>query len=92
MKILFSKNATKFLETITDKEKEKIRRKIKELFTAISENGVIPFRILNIKALDGNWKGFLRMRIGKLRIIFKIDKQNDNLLIYEIDFRGNIYK
>ena len=92
MKILFSKNATKFLGTVTDKEKEKIRQKIKELFIAISENGIIPFRALNIKTLEGNWKGFLRMRIGKLRVIFKIDKQSDNLLIYEIDFRGNVYK
>lgn len=92
MKILFSKNAVKFLESLPPKQTEKIRSKIKELFLSIEDNGIIPYKELQIKSLEGNWKNFLRMRIGKVRVIFKIDINREELLIYEIDFRGSIYK
>ena len=32
------------------------------------------------------------MRSGKMRIIFRIDKADDVLLVYEIDYRGDVYK
>lgn len=32
------------------------------------------------------------MRSGKERIIFRIDKEQDILLVYEIDCRGDVYK
>jgi mRNA-degrading endonuclease RelE of RelBE toxin-antitoxin system len=31
------------------------------------------------------------MRVGKLRVVFTIDWQQDELLIHDIDFRGDIY-
>lgn len=34
---------------------------------------------------------FLRMRVGKIRIIFTIDTERDELQIYNIGFRGDIY-
>ncbi len=92
MKILFSKSAIKFLENLPPKQTEKVRIKIKELFLSVEEKGIIPYKELQIKSLEGSWKNFLRMRIGKIRVIFKIDLRNEELLIYEIDFRGNIYK
>lgn len=42
--------------------------------------------------MEGNWKGFMRLRIGKLRVIFRIDKDKDEIYIYEIDSRGDVYK
>ena len=45
-----------------------------------------------IKTLEGEWQGFLRMRVGKIRIIFTVDVEQDELQIYDIGFRGNIYK
>jgi mRNA interferase RelE/StbE len=47
---------------------------------------------MDIKKLEGEWNGFLRMRIGKNRVIFKIDSLKKELLIYEIDNRGSVYK
>ncbi|WNZ43842.1 hypothetical protein Q2T42_18545 [Leptolyngbya boryana CZ1] len=32
------------------------------------------------------------MRAGKVRVIFTIDTEADELQVYDIDFRGNIYK
>lgn len=92
MIIKFSKNAVKFLEKLTERDKEKIRLKIKLLVTSIEEEGILPFRKMDIKKLEGNWKGFMRLRIGKSRVIFRIDKDKDEIYIYEIDFRGDVYK
>jgi len=47
---------------------------------------------VDIKSLEGEWQGFLRMRLGKTRIIFYVDDKEDILQVYNIGFRGNIYK
>ncbi len=93
MRVKFSKRALKFLDRLKEKDKEKVRLKLKVLITSITDKGIIPFKKLKIKQLKGEWKGFLRMRSGKIRIIFRIDKEEGIILIYdEIDFRGDIYK
>ncbi|HEX9655074.1 MAG TPA: type II toxin-antitoxin system RelE/ParE family toxin [bacterium] len=92
MRIVFSKNAVKFLEKLTEKEKGRVREKVNSLVTSIEREGFIPFRELNIRKLEGEWEGFLRMRLGKIRIVFKIERVTNELQVYEIDFRGNIYK
>jgi mRNA interferase RelE/StbE len=90
MKVVISKDAGKFLENLTPKDKERIKDKLKILVTAIEESGSIPFKELDIKTLKGDWKGWQRMRLGKIRVIFSV--QPDELQIFEIDFRGDIYK
>ena len=92
MTIKLSKNASKFLATVTEKEKNRIREKVKKLFISLDQNGIIPFKEMDIKKLEGEWNGFMRIRIGKNRVIFKIDSLNKELLIYEIDNRGSVYK
>ncbi len=32
------------------------------------------------------------MRVGKVRVVFTINVEADELQVYDIDFRGNIYK
>jgi mRNA interferase RelE/StbE len=92
MKVTFSTHAAKFLTSWDERNQERIRTKIKELVTSIDQQGIIPFRELQIKMLAGKWKGFMRMRIGKIRIIFRIDKEKQELLVYAIDFRGKVYR
>ena len=65
MELFLSKEAVKFLEKLSAKEAEKIREKMAALLEAIESEGMIPFNELDIKSLKGDWKGFLRMRIGK---------------------------
>ena len=92
MKVKFSKSSIKFLNKLTPKNKEQIRTKILFLLNFIENEGFVPIRELDIKKLKGNWQGFFRMRIGKIRIIFTISENQNELSIYEIDFRGDIYK
>ena len=42
--------------------------------------------------MKGEWREFYRMRLGNIRVIFRIDIEKDKLIIYEIDYRGNAYK
>ena len=53
-----------------------------------------PFRHENpstIKALHGKRKGFYRYRIGDLRFIYRVDKEERIIHILQIDNRGDIY-
>ncbi|MGO9021147.1 MAG: type II toxin-antitoxin system RelE family toxin [Syntrophobacteraceae bacterium] len=92
MRVKFHNRTVKFLDKLDEKDRERIRLKLKSLVGTIEEQGIIPFKELDVKRLEGEWRGFLRMRLGKMRIIFRIDKEDDVLLVYEIDYRGDVYK
>lgn len=92
MELNFSKNALKFLKKLSDKDTDKVRNKILQLLNSVEESGLVPSGELDIKTLEGEWQGFLRMRVGKIRIIFIVDIEQDQLQIYDIGFRGDIYK
>ncbi|MGH2412537.1 MAG: type II toxin-antitoxin system RelE family toxin [Microcystaceae cyanobacterium] len=92
MKVKFSKNTVKFLNKLDKNNREKIREKINYLFQSLENEGIIPFTALDIKKLKGEWEGFFRIRLGNIRIIFTLNQNLEELLIYEIDFRGNFYK
>ncbi len=47
---------------------------------------------IDLKKLGGNWEGYYRLRKGKLRIIFEVNKIDKVLFVEKIDFRGDIYK
>ena len=66
---VISRNARKFLENLDERisRSEKVRR-------AMGLEEVVPFRALDVKI--GKWRGFLRMRAGNIRIVFRIDYSN----------------
>lgn len=65
MKINFSNSSLKFLEKINEKDKERIRLKIKEMILEIETTGIIPFAKLNIKNLKETGKDFSGWDQGK---------------------------
>lgn len=87
LNVIFSKQGEKFL-----KNKEVSRE---EIFIIISK-AVRKLRgesvNINIKKLRGEWLGFFRIRIGKIRIIAEFDFDNQSVFIEVIDTRGNVYK
>jgi len=42
--------------------------------------------------MKGNWEGYLRLRIGNYRIIFRIDFDNNIVDIVKAGSREEIYK
>ena len=47
---------------------------------------------IDLRKLSGKWKGYYRLRKGKLRIIFEVSKSAGVLFVENIDFRGDVYK
>ena len=47
---------------------------------------------IDVKKLKGEWKGYFRIRKGRLRIIFSIDTSHRSIYVERIDFRGDAYK
>jgi len=47
---------------------------------------------VDVKKLKGNWEGYYRLRKGKLRIIFEVNKDDKSIYVERIDFRGEVYK
>lgn len=92
MTLSFRKNALKSLKTLDNETTEKIRQKLKILVTSIENQSIIPFNDLDIKKMKGNWEGFYRLRIGKIRVIFTVDLTSGNVEIYTIGFRGDVYR
>ena len=79
MKVRLSKRAAKFLESQNFSTRVRIR-------TAIE---AIPKG--DIKMMQGQFEGCLRLRVGGFRVIFRYDGA-DSVSIYDIGSRGDIYK
>lgn len=61
-------------------------------FNAVEEQSMIPFTILDIKKMKGEWEGFYRLRFGKIRVIFTVSFDSADIEIYTIGARGGVYK
>lgn len=92
MEVRLSRNANKFLEGLDESNRKRVQEKITLLQTSLEDRQTVPFDELDIKKLKGEWKGFFRIRVGKIRIIFRVDMSADKILIYEIGFRRDIYE
>ena len=91
MKIKLSKSADKFLKKLDSNGQEAIIAKIGTLKTCLETQKIYPPEELDIKKLKGDLSGFSRIRVGKIRVIFQIRKETNEIFIYDINYRGNIY-
>ena len=88
--IKYHKNAKKFLKGLDESRRNLILGKLDELKESLQE-GVIPFKRLDIKKLKGKWDGLFRLRIGEFRVIFRINLSRKEVLVYHVNFRKKIY-
>lgn len=89
-KINFRKDTLKFLLTQEMAIQERIRRSLNTFLDYLNK-GVFPFNEMDIKKLKGKQKDFMRLRIGKIRVIFKLDTKLQVVKVYTIDYRGDVY-
>ena len=47
---------------------------------------------IDVKRIKGKWKGYYRIRIGKVRIILKVDFKEKIIFVDRMDYRGRVYK
>jgi len=89
-RIKYHKNAIKFLENLDSNRRKHVTDKLSE-FKVLLQEGVFPIRTLDIKKLKGKWEGFFRLRIGNIRVIFRLDFSKNEILVYNIHFREKVY-
>jgi len=85
-RIDYSRNAEKFIESqnIRADVSEQLKR-----FLMKMKGGNVN---IDLRKLSGEWERYYRLRKGRLRIIFEIDKTDRVLFVDRIDFRGDVYK
>jgi len=92
MAVKFRKQAVKFLQKANSEDVVKIQNQLNQLLIAIEQQGIIPFTELDIKKMRGDWEGFYRLRVGKMRVIFIVDFDSAELEVYTVGTRGDVYK
>ena len=85
-RVEFSKPALKQLKKLEDKKVRKILNNLQEL-----EGLKNPLPYQDIRPLVGKLRGFYRMRIGNMRIIFELDRNNKRIGVHTIVHRGDAY-
>ncbi len=90
-RIRIHRRAYRFLENIPEDKRRLVEERLKELMEAL-EHGVLPYRRLDIHKLRGEWEGFLRLRVGDIRVIFRLDFGNKIVYVYNIHYRKSAYK
>ena len=83
--IALHRRAARYFERMDERVKHQLRSKLEEL----ARN---PLSMAGVKPMQGEWKGFYRLRHGDLRVIYTIDATNDTVLVAHIGPRGDIYK
>ncbi|MBO3840423.1 MAG: type II toxin-antitoxin system RelE/ParE family toxin [Thermoproteota archaeon] len=89
-KLRIHRKALKFLEEISEEERKRVEEKLNDLLKTL-ESGTLLHMHLDVKKLKGAWEGFFRLRVGKIRVIFKIEIENKEVLVYNIHYRGQAY-
>ncbi|MDR4499557.1 MAG: type II toxin-antitoxin system RelE/ParE family toxin [Candidatus Scalindua sp.] len=84
-KIIVHKRALKYLNKLTSFRKTKI----KNLLTGLINN---PIQREDAKPMLGEWKGYYRIRIGNVRLIFWVDLNKKIIYVDHIGPRGDVYK
>ena len=87
MKIELSKQADKFIERegITDDETFSMIQKFINYAKGLDEN-------IDVKKMKGKWKGYHRIRIGKIRMLLRMNFKERTIFIDRVDYRGSVYK
>ena len=85
-RIDYSRNADKFIRK--HNARIKVSEEIKKFLKKIKGEEVN----IDLSKLSGEWKGYYRLRKGKLRIIFEVSKSARILFVEKIDFRGDVYQ
>jgi len=65
-----------------------IRRRIRDRIDGLAENP----RPHGVKAMQGSRKGYLRLRVGDFRVIYRIEDDRLIVLVVAIGHRREVYK
>jgi mRNA interferase RelE/StbE len=79
-----TKEAEEDLERLDSTTRKRILKRLKWFKENFNQISPLPLR--------GKWYGFFKLRIGKFRIIYEVEKDKNLVTIHYIGKRENIYK
>ena len=77
----------KALRDLKDIDKEKAKQIIGKIKTYLLKDPVAKGM-----PLKGIFKGLFRFRVGDYRIVYSIDRAENNITIYKVDHRKKVYR
>jgi mRNA interferase RelE/StbE len=84
-KVVIHHNAAKYIKRLPLNAQKRIKEVLKQLEKR-------PLGHSDVKHMLGEWKGYHRIRVGKMRIIFYYDEAENTLYIDHVGPRGDVYK
>lgn len=84
-KPILHKKASKYYQSLDTKATRRINKAIEKMIKN-------PFEGSHIKKLRGRLKGKYRYKVGSLRIVYSINKEEKVIYIEAIGPRGDVYK
>ena len=84
--IEYSRDADRFID------KQDIRAEVREQLEFFLRKMRGESISVDVRKLKGEWKGYFRIRKGRLRVIFSVDFNDRVLYVERADFRGKAYK
>lgn len=67
---------------------KKVAKRVIEKLEWLREN----FDSVAVSALGGEWSGCFKLRIGDWRVVYKVDWENNHIIVYVVDRRDRVYK
>ena len=83
--IRFSKDAGKYIKKLDRVTKGRIRKALLQLAANPYQSN------LDVKRLSG-YENSYRLRVGKYRALYKINKDEVIIFVFDVNSRGDIYK
>jgi mRNA interferase RelE/StbE len=74
---------------VFEKADAPLQRKLDRCFEQLRLD---PRRHNNIKALRGEFAGYLRFRIGDYRVVYRIDEAHRQVVVMDIAHRRDVYE
>ncbi len=87
--IELTQKASKQLKRLGAQAKQQINRALKGMLDYYEDQDAAK---PDIKMLKGKYHGLLRLRIGNMRVIFKMEHERLTILIVDVVSRGSAYK
>ncbi|WP_168735430.1 type II toxin-antitoxin system RelE family toxin [Cohnella fermenti] len=84
-KVKFTKEAFKALQKLTSKRQQQVGSIVEQL----ARN---PFIVPDVKPLQGTLNDDYRVRIGSLRLIYRIEQNELIITVLHLGSRGDVYK
>ena len=82
--LAFHPGVAKDLKDLDKDVRQRILNKIRWLLEHAEE--------IQHKPLTAQWKGMYRLRVGDYRVVYEVDRERGQIIIYAVGHRREIYK